>query len=244
MEVFEELESTNDLLLEKAKGDTVAAPSLVWAMRQTRGRGRSGAAWFTTEGSIAISLLLEAPTQLNHGELASVLAISTGVATCETLTRLFPLGVFALKWPNDVFLNGKKTAGILVERPSVQSPVVVVGVGVNLNNSLVDAPDEVRGRAISLVDAAGVRFEESEVVAELAVAIADRVKDAAADFTIVLNAFRLRCLLTGKLVEISQANRTIAGRCGGVDSTGGLRIHTSNGPEMVTQGTVTKFEVG
>ena len=106
------------------------------------------------------------------------LPLLTGLAvlqTCREITHGSPTNCqneFALKWPNDVFLAGRKLAGILIEVPSATTgepnkppPIhAVIGVGLNVNNSWSDAPDDLQTTGISLSDHAGSSFNRLKVL--------------------------------------------------------------------------------
>lgn len=129
---LDETGSTNDhacqLALHGAKEGTV-----VWAHRQIAGKGRQGNTWTSFEGNLYMSLILcpGRPVQ-EIGQLSFVAAL----ALVETIRSFLPAQVdIGLKWPNDLLLNGKKAAGILLETEAAagDSPqAVIIGIGVNI----------------------------------------------------------------------------------------------------------------
>jgi len=133
IKVVAEIASTNSALLARAAaGEALLEGHWLLADRQTGGRGRAGRIWTggygNFMGSTAVALRsIDPPPQ--------TLALVAGVATHRALTAVAPsLGGLALKWPNDLLVDGAKLGGILLER---QGDVVVVGIGVNL----AEAPD-------------------------------------------------------------------------------------------------------
>lgn len=137
IEIIDETGSTNTDLLKRAF--TLSSPTLLLARRQTAGRGRSGKTWHSApDASLTFSLAW--PFLRSTVELTG-LSLAIGVSLAHTLRQL---GVWVmLKWPNDVLKEGKKLAGILVERPSganrqgLDKNWVIIGIGINLQ-----LPDE------------------------------------------------------------------------------------------------------
>jgi BirA family biotin operon repressor/biotin-[acetyl-CoA-carboxylase] ligase len=135
--IFDELDSTNEEARRRAlRGDT--GPAFLLARRQTAGRGRRGRTWTTIEGNLFLTYL--GATQRPPAEIA-LLGFATGLALaefCETLTA--PARV-RLKWPNDLFLDGGKAAGVLLESGGLDDgrSWFAVGVGFNLIAAPADA---------------------------------------------------------------------------------------------------------
>lgn len=140
------LGSTNDEAFARARaGD----PGKLWVLadEQSQGRGRQGRAWTSRPGNFYGTLLLRAPCA---PALSPQLGFVAGVALHEAMSRLTGLdrtgqnrGRLALKWPNDLLLDGAKLAGILVEGtnlPEAGGLAVVVGIGVNLAHHPQDTP--------------------------------------------------------------------------------------------------------
>ncbi len=143
---FDTVGSTNDEA--KALARAGAAPgTLVWATEQTAGRGRRGRAWLSPPGNLYLSLVLRpdgAPSRA--AQLGFVAALGLGDALAPLLGPALPL---SYKWPNDLLVNGKKLAGILLESETSAAggvDFVVIGIGVNIRSM----PDDVEFPATSL----------------------------------------------------------------------------------------------
>ncbi len=126
---FAECGSTNDLAREWAADTSNPAPSgaLVTADFQTRGRGQRGHQWQAEAGQ---SALLSYVYRLPPGADASQLGLVTALAAAESCRT--PAAEAQIKWPNDILLNGKKAAGVLVE---VGAGVAILGIGINVSQS-------------------------------------------------------------------------------------------------------------
>ena len=201
-----ETASTND----RARGLAAAgAPhgTLVTAGRQTAGRGRQGRAWSAPAGrALALSLVVR--------DLDPLLPLRAGLAVADVA------GPEArVKWPNDVLLDGRKVAGVLVEaRP--QEGWAVVGIGVNVAvRPGADLPPGLRETAGTLGRAAGTL---EATLAELLDALAVRLAD---DVAAVLAALRERDALLGRRVRWAQGGGTGAG----IDDRGALLVVTADG---------------
>ncbi len=157
--VFRETASTNDLVREMAIGGAVEG-AVVVADRQTRGRGQYGRRWDSLGGvGLWFSVLLRPAWGAEFLERVTPLAavaVAGGVAEATGLTP-------RIKPPNDVFLSGRKVAGILTEARTGRESFAVLGIGVNVGHAVADFPIELRASATSLALAAG-RVVEREAV--------------------------------------------------------------------------------
>ena len=206
--------STNERAREMALG---GAPhgALVTADEQTSGRGRQGRAWTAPpREAVLMSVVLR--------EFEPVLPLAAAVAICEAL----PVEC-TIKWPNDVWHDGRKLAGILVEgRP--QEGWAVLGIGLNV--STTDFPQELRDRATSL-RLAGSEVSSEEVLSSLIGALAEWL---AAPAGAVLAAWRRRDALLGETVRWNGGEGTAAG----IDESGALLVDGPAGPVKLDAGEV------
>jgi BirA family transcriptional regulator, biotin operon repressor / biotin---[acetyl-CoA-carboxylase] ligase len=121
---YDTLDSTNEEARRLAKNG-VHGPLWIVSREQTAGRGRRGRAWISESGNLFATLLLPAATSLS-----AQLGFVAGLATADTVAAHAPGAEMALKWPNDVLLNGKKVAGILLE--GLGEDALAIGIGINL----------------------------------------------------------------------------------------------------------------
>jgi BirA family biotin operon repressor/biotin-[acetyl-CoA-carboxylase] ligase len=197
--------STNERARELA---LMGAPhgTLVTADEQTAGRGRQGRTWTAPPGSaMLMSLVLR--------DFEDVLPLTAAVAICAAL----PVEC-AIKWPNDVWIDGRKVAGILVEgRP--QAGWAVLGIGLNVTTE--SFPPELAQTATSL-RLAGVETNVEAVVAATLAALTTWLATPTAE---VLSAWRHRDALRGRPVRWSDGKGTAAG----IDANGSLLVDTPEG---------------
>ena len=141
---FKVTDSTNDrareLVESGAPGGTV-----VTAREQTAGRGRQGRVWTAPEGKALLYSALLRPLDERH----LLLPLSVPLAVCAAAEELRPDAECQVKWPNDVWLEGRKLSGILIEAKP-QEGWAVIGIGLNLSIEPHEFPDDLRQPAISL----------------------------------------------------------------------------------------------
>ncbi|MCW1883642.1 biotin--[acetyl-CoA-carboxylase] ligase [Luteolibacter flavescens] len=217
--------STNDDI--RAAAQTGARAGLVIvAERQEAGRGRRGAAWVCPPGEgLAFSVLLR-PSEPKA--LWPRLSLAAGLAVAEGLDRH---GVSAeVKWPNDVWIGGKKIAGILVE---AGDDFVVVGIGINVG--VTAFPDALESSATSLALECGEAPGLPPVLASILERLPVWQSKIGKDFDELLRNFRERCALTGKTVRLTCADGIVTGNAVGIGDGGELLIRTADGVRRIVQ---------
>src|SRR6202035_2005782 len=146
--VLEQTSSTNDAILQAA----TANPNegfVLFAERQTAGRGQRGNRWESASGKgLWFSILLRPEIEINDSARLTIWAIEAISDVIRTELSLEP----TIKLPNDIQVHGRKVAGVLVEMRAQEKAthLAIVGIGINVNQSLQDFPPELRNRAISL----------------------------------------------------------------------------------------------
>jgi BirA family biotin operon repressor/biotin-[acetyl-CoA-carboxylase] ligase len=242
LEYRPEIDSTNTWALAMAHDAQRRVPFLAIVSRQTGGRGRGSNRWWSSDGAATFSLVIDPTAMGISPSRCGRIALATGVAVAESLASHYPEGAFAVKWPNDVYLNDRKLCGILVESVAAPGSRAVIGVGININNSLTEAPADVAARAITLSDAANAQFDMTEIVASVANEILLRVASLGTSAAGVLQCFRQRCWLTGKIVTVLSGQNETQGRCQGIDDDGALILATDQGPKAINAGVIASVE--
>jgi len=146
--VLEQTSSTNDAILQAATANPKEG-FVLFAEHQTAGRGQRGNRWESAAGKgLWFSILLRPKIQINDSGRLTIWAIETISDVIRTEFSLEP----TIKLPNDVQIHGRKVAGVLVEmRAQEKAPhLAIVGIGINVNQSLEDFPLELQSRAFSL----------------------------------------------------------------------------------------------
>lgn len=234
VEQHEEIGSTNDRALELLQQVNLATPLLILADRQTAGRGRGDHRWWSAAGGLTFSLVFDPVEFSLPREVWPRITLTAAVAMCETALRFAPKVACGLKWPNDVLLNGRKLCGILAEVPALPgrtSQQMVLGMGVNVNNSLASAPEEIRAIATSLTDATDEPIDSTAVLTMLLTEFFGNLERlATADPSLPLRWQEL-CLHRGQMLQVHQGTQRVGGLCLGIADDGALLLETDQGPQ-------------
>jgi BirA family biotin operon repressor/biotin-[acetyl-CoA-carboxylase] ligase len=224
MEVVDCIDSTNAELMRRARHGQTHATLLV-ARRQTAGRGRLGRQWLSAAGfdAEAASLTFSLSLPLAPHDWAG-LSLAVGVSLAESLHP-----ELRLKWPNDLWLDGRKLAGVLIETASVDDRrQAVIGVGINLawrdGSGLARAPAWL-GELLPGIDAPGALLRVAE---PLLGAIADF---EALGFAPFRARFEQRDALFGAVVTLNDGT---VGEAQGVNESGALLVRTAQGLQAVS----------
>lgn len=231
---LESTDSTNRVAFELAER---GAPhgAVVVAEGQTAGRGRLGRSFFSPPyRNLYTSVVLRPEVELAK---APTLILAAAVAVAESVgASVGDLAATSIKWPNDVQLAGRKTAGILMELHAEAARVgfLVLGIGVNLNVQREEFPEELRELATSLGIYARRRIDRV-AFARLLYGTLEDVMDrfASAGFESLRPRFEARFHMRGRRVEVSEpASRSkLSGVALGIDQDGALRVRTAEGRE-------------
>jgi len=251
VEFHKQLASTNDRGIELSRSESLATPFLIVAETQSAGRGRGANRWWSGAGALTFSLVVDPARDLTARSAQPLapdcwprVALTAAVALCDTFGKLLPNRPCALKWPNDVHLAGKKVAGILAEVPPAVPGVprrLVLGMGINVNNSMNAAPAEIQSTAISVCDVAGRPVEMAAVLETWVEHFGTRLAALANDDPALPQRWQSLCALTGRTVELQSGNRQLRGHCSGIAADGGLLLDTGNGPERLYAGTLVRI---
>ncbi len=199
--------------------------TVVTAAEQTEGRGRQGRAWSAPAGKALLYSAILRPL----GE-RPLLPLAAGLAVCETAERLADGVECTVKWPNDVLLEGRKLAGILIEaRP--QDDWAVIGVGLNLTIAPDEFPPELGKTATSLTPAPGeTRWRADRAPTRYTAVLSGRLEHwIDADDAAILAAWRARDALRGREVSWDGGS----GVADGVGDRGGLVVVVPGGDRVV-----------
>ena len=202
---LKETTSTNEVAKSlRERGENL----VVTALRQTGGKGTKGRSFSSAAGGVYLTRL----TFYENFPAANAFLImaSASVAVCRTLEKY---GFEAeIKWPNDVYVHGKKICGILIENTFSGNKIScsVVGIGLNVNNEL---PPELSETAISMRSAAGKFFDREE---------AENVLIEESGKIFPMEEYRKRIGVLGRPVLLLSGERKIPARAVDVDERGGL----------------------
>lgn len=230
LQLLESTTSTND---DARRAAVAGVPSghVVCAEQQTEGRGSHGRTWSCAPGTDLYVSIVDRPA-LSLPDLPP-LTLAVGLGVADLVAALCPDARVEVKWPNDVWLEGKKCAGILVEASTMADTLsaLVIGIGLNVNRTTFDP--SAGGRATSLRLAAGHGFERNEVLAAMLLAVeswTQQLQQRGA--TAISHALQPRLAMRGQVVQCD----SVRGELLGVADNGALRIRTAYGEQQVISG--------
>lgn len=227
---FQEVDSTNTIAFDLGK-EGKPHGTLVVAESQTKGRGRLGRKWESPPGTgIYCSIILR--PELAPEDLPKI-TLAAGVAVCKAVekkTNLAPL----IKWPNDILLAGKKLGGILTETGNFmygEPPLVVLGIGLNINSDLSGFPTALSGKITSLKIQTGRQYSRGSflkaIINEIEKNLTELQKN---NFHKIIRQFRKRDAVSGKLLSwVTIKGDITTGVSLGIDDHGLLHIKDEQG---------------
>jgi BirA family transcriptional regulator, biotin operon repressor / biotin---[acetyl-CoA-carboxylase] ligase len=241
VEIHDELPSTSDRAIQLTLFEALETPALIVAHRQFAGRGRGTHAWWSADGALMFSLILEPAA---HGIAVNdwpKLSLTTAVAVCDAAQMEVPDTAVQIKWPNDVLVDGRKVAGILLESPGGAAPAknrLVIGVGINVNNSWRDAPNEAGTRGTALCDVTRRQHDPQAILVAFLNGFDKRLHQFGHADVELPRAWQKLSWLTGKQIEVEVAGQTLSGNCLGIADDGALLLQTPHAVEQVYSGSV------
>ncbi len=224
---FEEVDSTQDMLKKMSGG--VQQGTVVFADHQHKGRGRNGHIWFSLpEPQIYFSVLLApklSPPKFPMINIAAGLAVIEALEVCGIKDP-------KIKWPNDVYIQQKKAAGILSELLTSdvkERPFIILGIGINVSANLEDFPNELRDRATAL-SLTGCTCDRLELLCKVLNALESWfLMLEHGNFKLIQSEFSKKWLFHEKQIVVNMdSNRSLQGKAMGIDEDGALLLQKSS----------------
>ena len=225
----EELESTNQTV--KALAEQGAGHgTLVVAERQVSGRGRRGRPWHSPKGSgIWMSILLRPKI---HPMSASMLTLVAAMAVYDAISSR--VEGCAIKWPNDIVVDGRKICGILTEMSSELDAIhyVVIGIGINVNTD--DFPEDIASVAASMHVVTGAYYKRAQIIADVWKAF-ETYYDMflqTENLSHMVALYNDRLVNMGRKVYIEERGEQYEGIARGIDAEGALLVEKADGTRV------------
>ena len=234
VEIHAELGSTMDRARALAADATVSLPALVLAERQTAGHGRRGAGWWQAPGSLAVSIVVD--DRVMRALVQPTWSLACGVALAEAIAAVEPTVEPRVKWPNDLEVDGRKLAGILLE--TTPPGRTILGIGVNTTGSAADAPPPLRERLTTVPDLTGRSLSRTDLLVAFLPRFRALVREMHGAPEVLLERYSVRCGLTVRPVTVYRGEEQIAGMCAGIAVDGSLVVDTAAGRQCVTSGSL------
>jgi len=220
----EEIDSTNNYLMDsKLKNDSDG--TVVFAERQIAGKGRKDRKWYSSKDqNLTFSILLK--NRFNEKTI-NVVNLGTAVSIAMSLENLYQLKV-NLKWPNDVLINDKKAAGILLESSSSGNKIdkLVIGVGINVNQTSFQGTYNITPTSIKLET--GTEIDRERLLAEILNNFEEVLVRIDNNPNDVLNDWRNRCRMIGERVFVTDDNLELSGIFDDIDEQGFILLKSDD----------------
>jgi len=229
----DEVESTNDLLL-KSK-DFNQHGTVLMAEFQTHGKGRKNREWISNAAqNLTFSILLK---QNYPEKKINIINLLSSLSVAQALENLYQLNI-ELKWPNDVLVNKRKIAGILLESVSKGKKIekLVVGIGINVNQPNFPGKFEIQPTSVRKEFKSIVSRER--LLSEVLNIFENLLATAFENSNKILNDWRERCKMIGERVKIIQDNKTLVGVFDDIDEEGYLMLKSEDKIEKIHYGDV------
>lgn len=232
---FDEIDSTNEEARRRALAGE-RGPIWITARRQTAGRGRRGRAWESPEGNLMATLLIAPGVSAPE---AAGLSFVAALAVHDLIAAYAPRSAVRVKWPNDVLIDGKKAAGILLESGSEAGigvlPWLAVGIGVNLAHAPEGTPFPA-----TFVGAHGAAPTPGQALAALAEAWETRFRAwRVSGFAAIREAWLDVAAGLGQEIEVRLPGETLTGRFETLMPDGALSLLLPSGARRaITAGEV------
>ncbi|WP_421875684.1 biotin--[acetyl-CoA-carboxylase] ligase [Marinoscillum sp.] len=224
IEFLPECHSTNEELLTRVRNGDDQEGFILYTDHQTKGKGQRGNVWLSESGQNLLFSVLLRPKKLQVKQ-SHFLNLIAGLAVCHVLEQHFDLHA-ELKWPNDVYVNDLKIAGILVETILEGSSVddAIIGIGLNVNQSHFALPT-----ATSIKQLVGKPTDREELLETIISTLEAQylfLKSEA--FDKILSAYYGRMRWRGEIHQFRDSEGVFDGEIIGIDDTGRLLVKTSH----------------
>lgn len=231
--VADEVSSTNDDVLAVPPTGVDALGAVLFAERQSAGRGRRGNPWFSgpPESNLIFSCRVQPRWPMpTWGRLTHLTALALKRALDD-----YPPARPLVKWPNDLYLGRAKVAGILTETKlrSGHEAIGVIGVGMNVNVLKEELPEEIRDLATSLREVTGMGVDREGLAATILDALTEVLSSSPDDFTSYLDELRGAHYLLGQTIRARLGESSIEGKAIDLGPEGELVIETSVGKREI-----------
>ena len=222
--VFNSTSSTNDIAAEYAKNKTNDG-LVIFAEEQTAGRGRAGSKWQSEPGDSILCSVVLTDCKINP----ELLSLACAVAIAEAIGKIGDTEA-KIKWPNDIILNGKKVAGILLESKSDStSGAYVLGIGVNCHQNKDSFPPELQPIATSVDIESQSISDRISLAKRLLTSVEHWLEIAAKTSEKVTEKWRRLSIQLNHRIKLNYNGREFAGNCIGIDPEKGLILQLDTG---------------
>jgi BirA family biotin operon repressor/biotin-[acetyl-CoA-carboxylase] ligase len=227
--------STHDIA-KKIASETKDGKTLIAALSQSQGKGRLGREWYSPEGGLWLSLILRPRIPIKDLPKIGLLCALAAVDTFKNFSVKA-----SIKWPNDIIVNGKKIAGILLEASGEPDRIdyLIVSIGINLNMEIKALPDEVTQTSTTLKEILGKEVSSNHFLADFLLNFEILLDDLDNGWRKMTRLWPELDVLSGKKITAKSGIREITGVSRGINDDGHLVLATNQGDVSLVSGEIT-----
>ncbi len=232
----EEVDSTNSVLLDKSNTKFDKDGTVVLSEKQNEGRGRRDRVWYSNKGmNLTFSILLK--DRDFSGRRINLINFASSLAVALAIENLYQLKI-ELKWPNDVLINKKKTAGILIESSSAGKKIerVITGIGINVNQTSFQGIFNIPPTSIK--EESGNNIEREVLLAEVLNIFEELIQWIDDKPDAILKDWKVRCRSIGEKISVTEGDQVKYGIFDDIDDEGFLILKTGKKLEKIYFGDV------
>lgn len=227
---YGEVDSTNRIAKELLVKGAIHVPTVLVAECQSAGRGQHGRTFGSPPGGLYCSIVLTPDLSL---ESLPLITLATGVACQQLLSTIYTLET-RIKWPNDIYLEGKKLAGILCEtvihpQPAASLATVIIGIGLNVNTALSDYAPAIQPLLTTMAAHLGQKIDIEFLLEHICENVTEQVQALGRDQNRVLQQWQQADYLYGQRVVCQQDGQRIHGVAQGLTTQGRYQIVEETG---------------
>lgn len=228
--VYNRTSSTNDIARRYALDKSNDGLS-IFAEEQTAGRGRSGNKWYSRRSDSILCSIILIDNNLN----AEFLSLTCAVAVADAIGKLAKI-----KWPNDIIINGKKAAGILLEAIAEnQTNTYIIGIGINCHQKKDSFPAELQSSATSIDIETNSVSDRVRLAKRLLSSLDYWLETAEKNDEEIIDKWRQLSVQLGQRVTLLFNGRQFSGNCIGIDPEKGLILQLDSGGVRMFDATYT-----
>lgn len=223
---FENLPSTNTHAATLLKKNSLPEGAIVYTNYQSEGRGQTGNRWESEDNKNLLISIVIFPSMISPAD-QFIISMAFSLGICDFLKRY--ISAIKIKWPNDIYVNNDKIAGILIEHSILGDLIgnTIAGIGININQVkfLSNAPNPV-----SLTLLTGINFDLVSCLKQLAADLDKRYKQLISeDYATIRNEYTSQLYRHNKWSEFRDQNGIFSGRIISVADNGKLSVERKNG---------------
>lgn len=233
---YSSIESTNKTAKEGA-GTIFQEGAVVVADEQTQGRGRLGRQWVSKKGAgLWMSVVLKSKsTEQQMLSMPLIMAISVSQAIEQTIGEKA-----MIKWPNDIVCQRRKVCGMLAEMTMINNQkYIICGIGINVNISQIDFPEDIRQTATSLSEVVGMAVEKEQLFINVMECLDVQYKNLLDhQYNSIILEYKKRCITLNREIKVNTSKESYRAMAQDIAADGSLIINRNGVIQVVYAGDV------